>query len=224
MQQSDLNDSINQVIFGVKKFQNEVYPKKQQLFETLAKEQQPKILFITCSDSRIDPSLITQTEPGSLFLVQNAGNIIPPHGTPYGGTGASIEYAVTVLKVKHIILCGHSSCGAMSALLEPDKVENIPIIKQWISYAAATRAIIDVENLTTEERLQRCIERNVQVQLANLKTIPSVAAGLAAGCLNLHGWVYHIETGSIDVYTPELNTFVAFDDAYAQAQKEAFAL
>ncbi|WP_373532553.1 carbonic anhydrase [Vampirovibrio sp.] len=209
---------MEQVILGVKKFQKEIYPEKQSLFQALAKKQDPKILFITCSDSRIDPSLITQTDPGSMFLIQNAGNIIPPHGSPYGGTGASIEYAVTVLNVEHIIICGHTCCGAMAALLDARLVEDIPIIRQWISYADSTRAIVQAApaSLSKEERMSLCIKQNVQVQMSHLKTIPSVAARLSAGQLSLHGWVYHIESGSIDVYSTGDKEFVPFEQAYPE--------
>lgn len=216
MQRFDIEDPINSILLGVKKFQKEVYPSKQPLFKSLALQQQPKVLFITCSDSRLDPSLITQTDPGSMFVVQNAGNIIPPHGTPYGGTGASIEYAVTVLNVQHIIVCGHSRCGAMAALLDESKLTGIPIIKQWVSYADTTRAIIEAEagNLSEDERLHRCVEQNVQVQIKHLETFPSVAARLTSGKLTIHGWSYQIETGDIDVYDAESEMFVPFDTAY----------
>lgn len=217
MQWSNLNESLDSIVSGVRKFQSDIYPEKQALFKDLAKGQSPKILFVTCSDSRIDPSLITQTDPGSLFLIQNAGNIIPPHGTPYGGTGASIEYAVTVLNVEHIIVCGHSACGAMGALLNDNVLNSVsPIIKQWVSYAETTRAIIDAEagDMPQEERLHRCIERNVEVQIRHLQTFPSVAARLAIGKLSIHGWFYHIETGEIDVYEPKTESFVSFDKAY----------
>jgi carbonic anhydrase len=218
MQHFESTDPIQQVIAGVKKFQDSVYPEKESLFKALARKQDPKILFITCSDSRIDPSLITQTDPGSLFVLHNAGNIIPPHGTPYGGTGASIEYALTLLNVEHVILCGHSFCGAMTALLDDSKISTVPpIIKQWITYAETTRAIIDVEanHLSEEERLHLCVERNIQVQMRHLKTFPSVATKLALGKLTLHGWFYHIETGEIDVYDPDAEKFIPFSKAYA---------
>lgn len=212
------NDSIHSIIEGVCKFQGEAFPQMQSLFKELAKKQEPKVLFVTCSDSRVDPSLITQTDPGSLFLVQNAGNIIPPHGTPYGGTGASIEYAVTVLGVEHIIVCGHSSCGAMAALLDDDILASAPpIIKNWVSHAEATRAIVDLETKEQDAatKLKRTIARNVQVQISHLKTFPSVAAKLAAKKLTVHGWVYHIESGDIDVYDPMAEEFVPFNQAYA---------
>ncbi len=215
MQKFHLEDPMGKVILGVQKFQAEIYKDKQALFQTLAKRQDPKILFITCSDSRIDPSLITQTGPGDMFLIHNAGNIIPPYGTPYGGTAASIEYAVAVLDAQHIIVCGHGECGAMKALLNLKSVEANPIIRQWLSYAETSRAIIEAEEVADDdERLQRCIERNVQVQLAHLQMIPSVAAKLASGNLSLHGWVYHIESGEIDVFEPEAQRFTSFAEAY----------
>lgn len=218
MRQFPPNDPIHSIIQGVRKFQSEIYPQKQALFEALAKKQEPKVLFVTCSDSRVDPSLITQTDPGSLFLVQNAGNIIPPHGTPYGGTGASIEYAVTVLGIEHIIVCGHSSCGAMAALLDDATLTSAPpIINQWVSYAETTRAIVDMESngLDKADKLHRAIARNVQVQISHLKTFPSVAAKLAVKQLTVHGWFYQIESGKIDVYDPASEGFVSFDQAYA---------
>lgn len=208
---------MEQVILGVKKFQQEIYPEKHALFESLAKRQNPEILFITCSDSRIDPSLITQTEPGSMFMIQNLGNIIPPYGTPYGGTGASIEYAVTVLNVRHIIVCGHTCCGAMSALLDARLARDIPVIRQWISYADSTLAIVQAaagQLRTQEERMSFCIEQNVNVQMTHLKTIPSVAARLSSGQISVHGWVYHIETGSVDVFSTDAGKFVSFEQAY----------
>lgn len=210
---------MNPIVSGVKKFQREVYPDMQPLFGELAKKQEPKVLFITCSDSRVDPALITQTPPGSLFMVQNAGNIVPPHGSPFEGTAASIEYAVSVLNVEHIVVCGHKFCGAMAALLDNPAPGEIPaVIRHWISYADTARAIVEAEagGLSREDRLKRCIERNVQVQLSHLKTLPSVAAKLAANKLTLHGWVYNLETGGIDVCPDNAKEFVAFDEAYSE--------
>lgn len=218
MQRFSASDPFSAIISGVKNFQTDAYQKKRELFSDLAKGQQPGVLFITCSDSRIDPALITQTDPGSLFMVQNAGNIIPPHGTPYGGTGASIEYALSILNVQHVIVCGHSSCGAMGALLDDNLRKSVPpIIGQWISYADATRAIMDEEseNLSSSERLHRCVKRNVQVQVRNLKTFPSVAARLATGKLTIHGWYYDVGTGGVDVYDPDSDAFIPFEQAYS---------
>ena len=216
MHNTQLNESILKIARGVYKFQKDVYHEKKQLFKALAKDQYPKILFITCSDSRIDPALITQTEPGDMFLIHNAGNIVPPHGAAYGGTGASIEYAVSVLNVEHIIVCGHSSCGAMSALLNIDSLETLPAVKHWLSFAEATRAILQAnfKGHNEVERLDSCVKMNIPVQLGHLKTLPSVASRLIQGEIAIHGWLYHIETGKIDVYQALDNTFVSFEEAY----------
>ena len=103
---------------GVVKFQKEVFPEKKDLFKTLSQGQNPETLFITCSDSRINPNMLTQTEPGELFICRNAGNIVPPHTNHTGGMTASTEYAVAVVKVKHIVVCGQSACGAMTAAMQ----------------------------------------------------------------------------------------------------------
>ena len=110
---------MDKILDGVRRFRDTVFAEQRSLFERLARKQDPQALFITCSDSRINPNLITSTEPGDLFILRNAGNIIPPYGAANGGEGATIEYAIAVLGVRHIIVCGHSHCGAMQALLTP---------------------------------------------------------------------------------------------------------
>lgn len=215
------NNSFEHIINGVNQFQRLVYPEKQSLFQRLAKGQTPKVLFITCSDSRVDPTLITQTEPGEMFLIHNAGNIVPPLGAAYGGTGASIEYAVSVLNVEHIIVCGHSTCGAMAALVNEVSLDNLPAVKHWLSFAESTKAILDVnsEDMDEKERIEYCIRMNVPVQLNHLKTLPSVAAKLIQNKISLHGWVYQIETGEIDVYNADDQSFVPFQKAYSLPEK-----
>jgi carbonic anhydrase len=223
MSDYSLDDSFHKIVEGVYQFQNSTYLEKQSLFQSLANAQQPKVLFITCSDSRIDPALLTQTQPGDMFCIQNAGNIVPPHGAAEGGVGASIEYAVSVLKVEHIIVCGHSSCGAMRALLHPETVEELPAIKRWLSYAQGTKALLtakteemsqnDAEN--EEKQIAYCTKLNVPVQLAHLRTLPAVAVQLSQKKIKLHGWVYHIESGEIDVYQPDEDAFLPFGAAYS---------
>jgi carbonic anhydrase len=211
------NESFQKIAQGVEHFQNVVYKEKESLFKSLATSQKPKVLFITCSDSRIDSALITQTEPGDMFLINNAGNIIPPLGSAHGGVGASIEYAVSVLNVEHIIVCGHSNCGAMNALVSKTNLDNLPDVKHWLSFAKASYAIYESEEkrLSDDERLDYCIKVNVPVQLSHLKTLPSVAAKMVQKKITLHGWVYHIETGDIDVYDEATGSFKNFHDAYA---------
>lgn len=214
---------MQKLIQGLHHFQSNIFSSQRELFERLAGGQTPDALFITCSDSRVNPNLITQTEPGDLFILRNAGNIIPPFGAANGGEGATIEYAVAALGVKDIIVCGHSRCGAMSGLLSPESLTELPTVRTWLSHAEATRRIVK-ENYThlCGDALQMAtIEENVLVQLENLRTHPAVAAALARGTLSLHGWVYKFETGQVFAYEPEEGQFVAIvsesDDAPAES-------
>lgn len=177
--------------------------------------QHPLALFITCSDSRIDPTRLTQTRPGELFIQRTAGNIIPPYGAVHGGEAATIEYAVTALKVKDIIVCGHSHCGAMAGLLDPASVAKMPSVRAYLDHAEATRRIVEENygHLTDpEKRLTLTVEENVLVQLENLRTHPSVAAALGRDQLKLHGWVYKFETGQVFAYDPTQGQFVPLED------------
>src|SRR5574341_2065404 len=123
------------IIEGFKKFQSEVFQDKRKLFERLSYGQSPRALFITCSDSRIDPTLLTQTDPGELFILRNAGNMVPPYGSMQGGSTATIEYAMAVLNVPHIIVCGHTDCAVMKAVLHPEEVHDLPAVKEWVGQA-----------------------------------------------------------------------------------------
>src|SRR3954467_2337295 len=129
---------MQKLIHGIHRFREEDFRPLQGLFEELAKGQNPETLFITCSDSRIDPSLLTRAKPGDLFILRNAGNIIPPHGAANGGEAATIELAVAALGVKDIIICGHSHCGAMQGLLQPESVAALPSVSSWLSHAETT--------------------------------------------------------------------------------------
>ena len=194
---------------GVARFQKEAYPEKKSLFEKLSKGQSPEALFITCSDSRIDTAMITQSDPGDLFVCRNAGNIVPPHNAEQnGGMTASIEYAVSVLKVPHIVVCGHSGCGAMQGVMHPETLNELPHVKAWIANAKpAYDALGNEAGQSEEARLARLIEQNVIVQLENIKAHPAVAARLAEGGLTLHGWVYDIKTGEVLALNDSNNAF-----------------
>lgn len=195
---------------GVVKFQKEVFPGNQELFEQLAKGQTPEALFITCSDSRIDPNLLTRSRPGDLFILRNAGNIVPPHGAANGGEAATIEFAVAALGVNDIIICGHTHCGAMKGLLDPDTVAPLPAVSAWLSHAETTRRIVrdNYAHLDGERLVTAAVEENVLVQLENLRTLPAVASRLVKGDLHLHGWVYKIETGEVFAFDPGEGQFV----------------
>jgi carbonic anhydrase len=202
---------MRKLIHGLHHFQTHIYNSKEELFQRLSQGQAPDALFITCSDSRINPNLITNTEPGELFILRNAGNIIPPHGAANGGEAATIEFAVQALGVKDIIVCGHSHCGAVKGLLNPDSLEKLPTVKQWLSHADATKWIIDQNyaDAGSDDKLNIAIQENVLVQLEHLRTIPSVAARLIKGDLNLHGWVYKFETGQVFSYDPNAGQFMS---------------
>lgn len=203
---------------GVIRFQEEVYPQKKALFEKLSKGQEPEALFITCSDSRIETAMITQTDPGELFICRNAGNIVPPHMNHASGMTASIEFAVAALKVPHIVICGHTECGAMKGAMNPDGLSSLPQVKEWLSYSKAAVDIVNeiAPDADDEERMKLLLEQNVILQLQHLRTHPSVAARLAKGDLKLHGWVYDIKTGDVNAYDEATNTFIRVDKRYAE--------
>lgn len=203
---------------GVVRFQNEVFPEKKDLFEKLSKGQSPEALFITCSDSRIETAMITQTDPGELFIVRNAGNIVPPHTTHTGGTTASIEFAVAALNVPHIVICGHTECGAMKGALDIPALTALPHIQQWLSYSRAAVEIVDAlgEGKSEEERMTMLLEQNVMLQLQHLKTHPAVASRLAKKNLTLHGWVYDIKTGGVNAFNETTGEFEPVDVRYAE--------
>lgn len=201
---------MEKLIEGIHRFQGKTFQPLQGLFEQLAKGQNPETLFITCSDSRIDPNLLTQAKPGDLFILRNAGNIIPPHGAGKGGEAATIEVAVSHLGVKDIIVCGHSHCGAMQGLLRPELFAHLPAVTSWLSHAEMTRRIMqdNYSHLAADDLLSAAIQENVLVQLENLRTLPSVGSRLFRGDLHLHGWVYKIETGEVFAYDVDAGQFV----------------
>jgi len=203
---------------GVVRFQNEVYPEKKELFETLSKGQSPEALFITCSDSRIETAMITQTEPGELFICRNAGNIVPPHTNHTGGMTASIEFATAALNVPHIVICGHTECGAMKGAMNPDGLDALPHVKEWLSFSRAAVQVVDTINpdASEDDRMAMLLRENVILQLQHLKTHPAVAARLAKGDLQLHGWVYDIATGDIQAYDDKTGNFSGVDQRYAE--------
>ncbi|KYF60618.1 carbonic anhydrase [Sorangium cellulosum] len=184
---------------GLHKFHAEVCRTHEDLFKNLARGQRPEALFITCSDSRINPNLITQTEPGDIFIVRNVGNIVPPYGASNGSEAAAIEFAVAHLEVKHIIVCGHTLCGAMRGLLDPGSLEEMPGVKSWLQHAELTRRLVqeNYPHIEGEDRLTITVEENVLAQIENLRTHPTVRARLARGELSLYAWVFKIKTGQV---------------------------
>ncbi|HAJ64102.1 MAG TPA: carbonate dehydratase [Cyanobacteria bacterium UBA8543] len=202
---------MKRLIKGLHEFQTRYFSEHRELFEMLSQGQQPRVLFITCSDSRIDPNLLTQTEPGEMFIIRNAGNIIPPYGATNGGEGATVEYAVHALGIQEIIVCGHSHCGAMKGLLQIGKLEEeMPVVYEWLKHAEATRRTIKehYQSYEGEELLDAAAKENVLTQLDNLRTYPVVYSRLKGGQMKLHGWLYEIETGDVLEYDSVRNQFI----------------
>jgi carbonic anhydrase len=202
---------------GVVRFQDEVFPEKKSLFERLSQGQQPEALFFTCSDSRIETAMITQTDPGELFVCRNAGNIVPPHTNQTGAMTASLEFAMAVLKVPHIVICGHTECGAMKGAMNPDSLTALPHVREWLSYSQAAVQIADElgAGMSEAERVRIVTEQNVVLQLQHLRTHPTVAVRLAKKELTLHGWVYDIKTGEVSAYDAQSESFVPVTEHYA---------
>lgn len=204
---------MERLVHGLHHFQQHVFRPQREFFERLVTGQAPETLFITCSDSRINPNLITQTEPGELFIIRNAGNIVPPHHCLPGGEAATIEYALVAIGVSDIVVCGHSQCGAMKAIIDPAPLDTMPVVADWLAYADSTRRIAQARysHLSGQELLEVVVAENVLVQIEHLRTHPAVAAKLASGGLRLHAWVYAIESGEVLAYDPEQGQFAKIE-------------
>jgi len=217
---------VRNVLEGLTLFQRIAYPRHKELFERLAKNQTPQAVFITCSDSRIVPDLLLQTEPGDLFIIRNAGNIVPPAGSAYGGTTASLEYAIVALGIRDVILCGHSNCGAMQGVLRPERLERMPAVKQWVSYADhARRAAVEAHPGADDETLlERVVDYNVIAQVRNLLTFPFVKPRVEKGELEIFGWVYDIATGRVKGLDATGRRFVPLGDGAMGSPDERHVL
>ena len=214
---------MHSIIDGVLKFQREVYPNEKALYRELSISQSPEAMFIGCADSRVVPELLTQQGPGGLFVVRNAGNIIPPYGPEPGGVTASIEYAIQVLGIRDIVVCGHSGCGAMTALMNGvEKIQHLPAVAKWLHYSdPALDAVAAPKQFADDTaRLNAVVHENVLVQLENLLTHPTVKSAIDGGHLRLHGWVYDIGSGGVETYDASEQKFRSVSAApFASATK-----
>jgi carbonic anhydrase len=209
---NQIDDDLDVLGRGVERFRSHVFPTRRALFERLAASQAPKALFLTCADSRIVPPLITHTGPGELFVERNPGNIVPVYEEIAVGVSASIEYAITVLGTRHVIVCGHSDCGAVHGLLHPAKLNDMPATSRWLRHGAEAARRLRCDGGSTDEAslLYRLTRQNVVVQMENLRTHPSVQMALAKGTLHIHGWVYDIGTGTVQAYDSTAGAFTDF--------------
>ncbi len=202
---------MKKLIRGLDEFRQNYVSTHQQLLEQLSHGQKPRVLFITCSDSRVDPNLITHTDIGELFVIRNAGNIIPPYGAANGGEGGTIEYAITALGIEQVVVCGHSHCGAMKGLLKLNQLQqDMPLVYDWLKHAEATRRLV-LENYLGyqgEELVEILVAENVLIQIENLKTYPVVRSKLHQGKIQIYAWIYHLETGEVLAYDALTHTYI----------------
>ncbi|MDJ0864734.1 MAG: carbonic anhydrase [Myxococcota bacterium] len=187
---------MDRIYAGIGQFQDRIFPEKRELFERLEGGQQPQLLLITCSDSRIDPALVTQTEPGEVFVIRNAGNLVAPWGDRNGGEAATVEYGIRALGIRDIAVCGHTHCGAMAALRDGGAPE-LPAVDRWLELGreALTRSV--ALDPPAADPLVETVAANVLTQLDHLRTHPSVAEAEARGALRLHGWIYDFGAGEL---------------------------
>ena len=201
---------MKDIIDGFLRFQRDAFPERAKLFKDLANQQNPRALFISCSDSRLVPELVTQREPGDLFVIRNAGNIVPSYGPEPGGVSASVEYAVAALQVRDIVICGHSDCGAMTAIATCTCLDHMPAVAGWLRYADSGRVVNEArKHQDPQAKVASMVRENVIAQLANLQTHPSVRLALEEKRVALHGWVYDIESGCIQAFDGRTGTFVS---------------
>jgi carbonic anhydrase len=202
---------MDRLIEGHKNFHANVFPKRKKQFHLLSESQAPEFLFITCADSRIVPDMIFGTGPGELFISRSVGNIVPPATTADAdGVTATIEYAAEVLKIKHIIVCGHSDCGALKAAVDRKAVQSLPKARRWLRHIDAAFNHRQPINPADGEgaELAALIRGNVVAQLENLKGQPSVVWAMQHGKLAVHGWYYDILTGRIERYDERKRRFL----------------
>jgi carbonic anhydrase len=203
---------MQQLIDGYARFRSSVFPQQSGLFEKLAKGQQPQALFICCSDSRVVPEMVMQCDPGTLFPCRSVGNLVPPPTEASSGIAATVEYAVRVLKIPDVIVCGHSDCGAMKGILESEKIESLPAVRSYLQHAGPsskwlTHLLKDATSLSFEQKLRLLTEANVIAQLQNLRTHPAVDEALKKNAVHVHGWVYDIGSGGIQQFDLEQGCF-----------------
>jgi carbonic anhydrase len=203
---------VQNLVRGIHAFRANYFATHRALFEQLATNgQRPETLFITCSDSRVVPNLITSAAPGELFILRNIGNIVPSadHG-PTDGVAAAIEYAVQVLEVENVIVCGHTGCGAVEAIMHPERVAHLRFVPSWLGESAGIPEVLTARypDLDDAARLVAAVEENVLVQLEHLRTFDFIAERLDRETLKMNGWVFKIATGEVFDYDPVSEQFL----------------
>jgi carbonic anhydrase len=216
-----MSEIIEKLKEGIGRFRSVVYRDNAELYQKAAAEpQRPHTLIVACADSRVDVETITSSGPGEVFVSRNIGNMVPAYGHVLGGVSSVIEYAVIALKVQHIAVCGHSDCGAMKALLNPEATATMPTVRSWLENGKAALSVAETVHHADGRPLMTVLtEQNVLMQLAHLKTHPSVAGAIARGTLSVSGWVYDIGSGEVRIAESGDSEFLPV--SYWQAQGDA---
>ncbi len=211
-------DSVAKLTAGFKKFRDDGFPEKRAAYEALVdRGQSPKVALVACSDSRVDPALVLQADPGDLFVVRNVANLVPPHERDghYHGTSAALEYAVEHLEVGHLIVFGHAHCGGIRSMFaKPDEgSEGSQFVLPWMSLvrSAYLRVQGTMPNASEDEKARVCEQSAVLVSLENLMTFPSIRERVSDGRLHLHGWYLDIRSCTLHIYDPIQQRFEAVD-------------
>lgn len=207
---------MDRIIAGIGRFRAEVFPQQRSVYEGLARDgQKPQALVISCSDSRVVPEILTGSGPGDLFVTRNAGNVVPPFSeTADGGVTSAIEYAVVGLGVEHIVIFGHTDCGAMKALLHPEALATMPTVAKWLGNcrcSVETFRRAHGAGMHDRDAARLLAMENVSAQLIHLRSHPSVASRVASGEITLHGWVFEIESGTLLALDNETGAFSPID-------------
>ncbi len=186
----------------------QVFEENRALYEALAAQgQSPKVVLITCSDSRVVPELILSADPGEMFVLRNVANIVPPFGLGEAGPGAAAEYAVLHLGVEHLLVLGHTDCGGLKALDYPPDALREYHVARWIENARPAQTMVQAGGLPAEERPLATVRENVLLQLEHLRSYDAVRDAERRGTLALHGWVYHLENGALERFDPTTRTW-----------------
>lgn len=202
-----LMKDIEDLVSGFRRFQQHYYGERRDFVERLVRHgQAPKVMVVACSDSRVDPAIVTDCDPGDLFVVRNVANLVPPYetGGGYHGTSAALEFAVRYLHVEHIIVMGHARCGGIRALLGDIRFDGSAgqFITPWMSIVDQARRDVAITHAAddSEARAAACEQAAVRISLDNLRSFPFVCEAVAGGKLQLHGWYFDLERGELHGY------------------------
>ncbi len=220
-----MEEAISRLVSGFRSFRDSYFAGDSELFKQLRHGQHPRACVIACSDSRVDPALITDSDPGELFVIRNVANLVPPYepDTRHHGVSAALEYAVRILKVEHLILLGHSDCGGIRALLArtPERPAG-GFLDAWLDLAEPARVEVEhrLEHVSEATRHRACEEASLLLGLENLLSFPWIRERVETGELSIHAWYFHIAGGHLFGFDREANRFIRFDETMIPGRKK----